>query len=230
MWSQGNVNVVPGDTAEHRTNGIEAALTYDNRDFMQNPERGSLQKLTVSRDFGWFDSTDAWTSMEFDIAKYFSLGDTDAFRQRVIALKAWTAYSPSFTRELVDDFVVFSGTPPSNLGVTLGGSTRMRSYPVGRFSDKAGIYYSAELRLIPEWNPVKNWPLIRNMPMRWWQLVPFIEAGRTANHWDLGELHSDLNVNYGLGFRAMIGGQVMRFEFVTGDEATQFWYLVGHPF
>jgi hypothetical protein len=29
----------------------------------------------------------------------------------------------------------------------------MRGYPFARFSDKAAIYYGAEYRVIPRWNP-----------------------------------------------------------------------------
>ena len=38
---------------------------------------------------------------------------------------------------------------------------RMRAYPSQRFTDQAAIYYSAELRLIPEWNPFEHWDWIQ---------------------------------------------------------------------
>ena len=121
-------------------------------------------------------------------------------------------------------------TPPSNMGVTLGGSDRLRSYPTGRFSDKAAIYYTAELRLMPQWVGFRNWPLIRALPIRWWQTTLFGELGRVAAEYDLGTLHDDLNSTVGFSVRMMIGSQVMRFEFAHGDEANQFWFLVGQPF
>ena len=219
-----------GDTAEQYTNGLDLLLTYDNRDFIPNPERGSFQRLTISRDFGWFDSTDSWTNLEADYRKYVSLGASDAYLQKILAFQFWTAYSPTFERVIIDDTIVFRHSAPSNMGATLGGSQRLRSYPVGRFSDKAAIYYSGEFRITPAAMPFKDWPLLRNMPIRWWQWVALVEAGRVAPQWNIGTLHDDMNWNYGVSLRSMIGSQVMRLELVTGDEATQLWFLVGQSF
>jgi hypothetical protein len=51
--------------------------------------------------------------------------------------------------------------PPAYTSSTLGGLWRMRGFPSQRFNDKAAIYYAAELRLIPEWNPFNNWPRVQ---------------------------------------------------------------------
>ncbi len=219
-----------GDMIDHETNGIELALAYDNRDFMTNPSRGSYQRVAVARDFGWLDSFNKWTVLEAEWSKYFDLGTSDWFRQKVFTMRAWTAYSPSWHRETIGDVVIVRNTPPSNMGATLGGSDRLRSYPTGRFSDKAAIYYTAELRLMPQWVGFRNWPLIRALPIRWWQATLFGEVGRVAGEYDLGTLHDDMNTTLGLSMRLMIGSQVMRFEFAHGDEANQFWFLVGQPF
>ena len=71
--------------------------------------------------------------------------------------------------------------PPSFAGATLGGLWKMRGYPTQRFSDKSGIYYGAEYRLIPEWNPFKHctW-LQQHLGVQWIQFAPFVEAGRVA--------------------------------------------------
>lgn len=106
----------------------------------------------------------------------------------------------------------------------------MRGYPRGRFNDKAAIYYAAELRLIPNWDPFRNWPLIRNWPWRWWQAVGFVEAGRVAPSWNLGDLHEDLKWSAGAGIRAMIGGGVIRVDFAKSDESFQFWVMANQAF
>ena len=82
--------------------------------------------------------------------KYFSLGETETFRQRVIALDAWTAFSPSWDAQSSGEI---DNRPPAYTGATLGGLWKMRAYPAQRFSDKAAIYYGAEYRVIPKWNP-----------------------------------------------------------------------------
>jgi hypothetical protein len=69
----------------------------------------------------------------------------------------------------------------------------MRGYPSQRFNDKAAVYYSAELRLIPRWNPFERWDWIQKyVGIRWLQLVPFAEIGRAAPSWNIKTLHSDM--------------------------------------
>ncbi len=47
------------------------------------------------------------------------------------------------------------------------------------------MYSAAELRLIPEWNPFKNWPAIQeHVGIEWLQFVPFVEIGRVAPDYD----------------------------------------------
>ncbi len=233
-----NVGLIPpeiglqeGDEPDVSTNGIEVGIEYDNRDFAVNPAEGSLTRFRVSRDFGWFDSFNSWTSMEFSFSKYWDLGDSKRFKQRVLAANAWTAYVPSWeTEALPSDFVRINNRPPSNRGATLGGVNRLRGYPRGRFSDKAAIYYGAELRLMPKWDPFRNWPLIRNWPWRWWQVVGFAEVGRVAPSWDLGELHEDLKWSAGAGIRVMLGGGIIRIDFAQSEEDSQWWVMAHHAF
>lgn len=232
-----NINEFPtylpvelGEEVRRQTNGVTVSLEYDNRDFDVNPEHGSWQKIKVSRDFGWLGSSESWTALEFDVSKLFSLGKSEHFRQRVLALRAWTAYVPTRTLTTIDDEIRVDNSPPDNMGATLGGDNRLRAYPSGRFNDKAAIYYSAELRVIPEWNPMKGWPLIRRFAWRWWQWVAFAEVGRVAPSWSFQDLHEDIKWSAGLGLRAMIGSGVIRAEVATSTESTQLVLMVNHPF
>jgi hypothetical protein len=72
----------------------------------------------------------------------------------VLALDFWTAYSPSWDHK-PDGSI--DHAPPPYTGSSLGGLWRMRDYPSQRYNDQAAIFYSAELRLIPEWNPFDHW-------------------------------------------------------------------------
>ena len=233
-----NVGLIPpeaglqeGDEPDVSTNGIEVGIKYDNRDFTPNPTQGSLSQFRVTRDFGWFDSSNSWTGFEASFSKYWDLGDTERFAQRVFAATAWTAYVPSWETELVTpDFVRIRHRPPSNRGATLGGVERLRGYPRGRFNDKAAIYYGAELRLIPRWDPFRTWPFIRNWPWRWWQIVGFAEVGRVAPSWHIGDLHEDLKWSAGAGLRFMIGGGILRLDFATSEENTQWWVMARQAF
>ena len=83
--------------------------------------------------------------------------------------------------------------PPAYAGATLGGLWKMRGYPSQRFSDKAAVYYAAELRMIPEWNPFERRSTVQEyVVIEWIQLVPFAEIGRVAPEWSLDTLHSDM--------------------------------------
>ena len=211
-----------------RTNGLDFSLFWDNRDFFANPSRGNGLILKVSRDFGWFDSSDSWTNLQLELDKYFSLGSTEWFRQRVIALDYWTAYSPTW--EVQPDGSI-DNRPPSYAGATLGGMWKLRGYPSQRFSDKAAIYYAAELRLIPRWNPFDQWSwLQKHLGVEWLQVVPFVEIGRVSPSWNLSELHSNMRWTAGLGLRFWAKGLVARIDTATSEEGVWAQMMVSQPF
>lgn len=222
---------ITGDQIEDqeiRTNGFYASVYWDNRDFFANPSKGHSVLLKMTQDFGWFDSSESWTSMEFELDKYFSLGTSRNFRQRVIALDFWTSNSPSLE---VDSDGEITNQPPPFAGSTLGGLFRLRGYPAQRFNDKAAIYYSAEYRLIPKWNPFENWPWLQKyVGVEWIQLVPFAEIGRVAPKWNVQELHSDMKWDAGFGLRLWAKGLVVRVDAAVSEEDVGIQMMVNHPF
>ena len=210
------------------SNGIDLSVYWDNRDFIPSPASGQSLLLEVSRDFGWFGSSNSWTVLQGEYDQYFSFGANSRFRQRVLAFDIWTAYSPTWRETSTGD--VENGPPPYR-GATLGGLWRLRGYPSERFSDKAAIYYSAELRLIPEWNPFTKMPALqKHLGVQWLQFVPFVEFGRVASEWDLDELHSDMKWNVGLGLRAWAKGIVVRVDTAVSDEGVGVVMMVSQPF
>jgi hypothetical protein len=211
-----------------KTNGVEFSLFWDNRDFYINPSAGNGLRLGISRDFGWFDSSNSWTVVQGELDTYFSMGSSDWFRQRVIALDVWTVYSPSWNEQ--DDGEV-DHRPPAYAGATLGGLWKLRGYPSQRFSDKAAIYYGAEFRAIPKWNPFEDWPWLQeHLGVQWLQFVPFVEVGRVAPHWTLSELHSDLKWDAGFGIRAFLKGLTVRIDTAMSDEGVGVQMMVAQPF
>ena len=213
---------------KQKTNGFDFSLFWDNRDFLPNPSRGESLQLKVSRDFGWLDSTNSWTVVGGEMDKYFSLGSTERFRQRVIALDLWTANTPTWKAQ-ADGTI--DNRPPTYAGATLGGLWRMRGFASQRFSDKAAIYYSGELRLIPDWNPFLSWPgLQQYVGVQWLQFVPFVEVGRVAPAWNLGTLHSDMKFDAGLGIRLMAKWLVVRLDMAASNEGGAVQMMVSQPF
>jgi len=222
---------IVGDSGENigDSNGLIAALEYDNRDFVTNPEKGSLQKFTVKKDFG-INSSDDWTVYQLDLRKYYSLARTRNFRQIVLALNYWTSFTSSWNVETGNNGLYIDGRPPNELGSSLGGFYRLRAYPVDRFSDKAAIYYSAELRMIPVSNPLAAVKILKPMDIDWWMIVPFIEIGRVAPHWSFSELHQDMRTVLGLGLRMMAQKAVFRLDTGISSDSWSMYAMVGHPF
>ncbi len=210
---------------------IEISLFYNNTDFPTNPSYGSSQYLSFTNDFGWLESTDSWSFIEFEASKYFSLGDSDWARQRVINLNFWTGDALTW-EEIVDAHgnTVVTHRPPFYEGANLGGFYRMKAYPSSRFNDRSVIYTSAEYRYTLRWNPLGNISWLRFLKSDWLQLVGFAEGGRVANEYTVSELFSDWKIDGGFGIRAMMAGAVVRLDFAYSDEGSAAWVMFGQPF
>jgi hypothetical protein len=212
---------------EARTNGVKLWLEHNNTDFTRNPSRGSRQVLSLHQDFGWFDSSDSWTNIQIDLSKYFDLGASDWFRQKVIALNFWTADTLDWERK-PDGNV--NHRPPPGYGSELGDYDRLRSYSRSRFRDKSAVYYTAELRLIPGTQPLRDLPLINYFEIDWWQIVPFIEAGRVGPQYNTDLYYKDLKWDAGVGIRLMAFRTVVRLDIAVGDEGASAWAMISQPF
>ena len=57
-----------------------------------------------------------------------------------------------------------------------------------------------------------------------------MEVGRVAPEWDLGELHSDMKWDVGLGVRLMVMKSIVRIDTAVSDETVGVWAMVGLPF
>jgi outer membrane protein assembly factor BamA len=221
---------IEGDGVKNttKTNGLDFSLFWDNRDLETNPSKGFGVRAKASRDFGWLDSSDSWTNLEGELDVYipFKLGNW--LRQGTFALDFWTSNSPTWNNKSHNNV---NNRPPSYAGSTLGGIWRMRGFPANRFNDKAAIYYAAELRMIPRWNPFERWDRIQKyVGIQWLQFVPFVEVGRVAPDWDLYRLHSDMKWDVGLGIRAWAQGIVIRIDSAYSNEDFGVQMMIAQPF
>ena len=214
-----------------KTNGLDIGFYWDNRDFYVNPKKGNSWRMKYSEDYGEFNSSGDWTSMEGEVDQYFELGEstiTSWFSGRILALDAWTSYSPSWDKNSDGSI---DNRPPTYTGATLGGLWRMRGYPTSRFSDRAAIYYCAELRLTLRENPFDRWEWIQKyLGVQWVQIVPFVEVGRVAPEWDMDRLHSDMKYDGGLGIRLMAKGLTVRVDFAGSEEGFATQMIIAQPF
>ena len=221
---------IDGDDIDEtvKTNGFDFSLFLDNRDFETNPSKGYSLRGKVSRDFGWLNSSDSWTNLEGELDAYFPFKMGSWLRQGVLALDYWTSYSPTWD---VGSSGEITNRPPAYTGSTLGGLWRMRGYPTQRFNDKAAVYYAAELRFIPDWNPFEGWPWIQKyVGIKWLQFVPFAEVGRVAPEWSFSRLHSDMKWDAGLGIRALAKGILVRIDSAYSDEGVGLQMMISQPF
>jgi hypothetical protein len=215
---------------EYKTSGVGIGLHYDNTDFIDNPSWGSQQRIRIMRDPGIGDNTFAWTALDAEASKYFSLGENKVFRQQTIGINFWTAWSPTWEEEIVDGQVRTINRPPDYYGANLGGFYRMRAFPQRRFHDKAGIYYSLEYRVMPQWQPLPDVSWLRPFEIDWWQAVFFAEVGRVAPEWNLKTMHRDMKVDFGVSLRMMIMRAVGRLDVAVSNEGASVKALIGHPF
>jgi surface antigen Omp85-like protein len=210
-----------------RTNGVDLGYFWENRDFPINPSRGNALTVKLSRDFGALNSSESWTVLQAELDAYQDFGENDWFRSQVLALDFWTADTPSWDKNGNN----IDHRAPAYTGATLGGLWRMRGYPSQRFNDRSAIYYSAELRLTPRWNPFDSWPVIQEqLGVEWLQFVPFVEVGRVAGSYNLSELHSDMKWDAGIGLRAWVKGFVLRVDTAISNEDFGIQMMIGQPF
>ena len=215
------------------TNGLRLVLEHDNTDYPDNPSRGYSFELKYSQDFGLSNSTQSWSAIEAEYSQYFELPNFNWSRQSVIALNAWTAYSPSWkvgeTLHSRAGAVIEKHQTPMWEGARLGGWNRLRAYDSNRFNDKAALYGAVEYRVIPQFNPMRGqtWNPFK---IDWFQTVLFAEAGRVHSSYDVGELVSDMKYDVGFSIRALAAKVPVRFEMAFGDEGSSMWVMVKQPF
>ena len=213
-----------------KTNGLRVYLEHDNTDYPDNPSRGYNMKVKASMDFGLLNSSQSWNSFEGSYSHYFELPNYSWSEQNVIALTSWTAYTPSWDKSQKNsDGILDKNQPPMWEGARLGGFMRMRAYDMNRFSDKAALYFGAEYRVIPDFNPIRGrkWNPI---PIDWFQTVLFAEAGRVAPKYDISELMSDMKYDVGVSLRALTAKVPMRLEIAYGEEGVNMWVMIKQPF
>lgn len=199
------------------TTGIGFSFKYDNTDFPVNPSLGNILNVGIKYDPGFNDS-EHWSVAEFEYSTFFKLAKSAYAEQQVIALNVWTADT------LTDS------PPPHYYGVTLGGLYRLRAYPIERFHDNSAIYYSAEFRVIPKSDLLRNISFLEFANLEWWEITLFYEIGRVAPYWNLKELHSEMKSDIGISLRIMANHNIARLDFVWSEEDTAVWLMYGHPF
>ncbi|EEX93412.1 hypothetical protein VIOR3934_12837 [Vibrio orientalis CIP 102891 = ATCC 33934] len=204
-----------------KATGLELVLDWDNRDSVRNPTKGSHTSVELTVGGESWQSEEIWTKWELQNSQYFALGPLgELFDQQVIALDFYTADTPSWD----------STKPPEQEQVRLGGLYRLRGYTSGRYHGRSAVHYSAEYRVLPDWQPLDDIPLVNYYDLPWWQWVLFAEAGRVADEYDAKTLHTDMQWNLGGAVRFQVEGIVVRAELAKGADEGTFRVMINQPF
>ena len=144
-------------------------------------------------------------------------GETDPVR---VAEREGLDYSESADpreRQYVDSMVAAN---TYGNATSLGGFSRLRSYPESRYRGAHTEFVGTEFR----WNlteETKPFDLFFVKDIRTAiQVAPFYEIGTVADH--AGDLWSTMRSTYGIGLRVVTAsGLIYRFDLATGDEGFQ---------
>jgi hypothetical protein len=220
-----------GGDSELTASGVTARIEYDNTDWWNNPSEGSRTQFAVTRDWSGDEPGDTqWTQMEAQFSKFWSLGAGTRAQARVLAFDVWVSDVPTW-----DDFEIVDGNPlyhrpPVYMGSSLGGLFRQRGFASSRFSDRSAINYTLEYRYTTGRSLLARFRFLDHFGVDFTQIVGFVEMGRVAPEFDLGELHEDMKVTYGVGLRASAQGLIVRADLGASEEGAQIQMFVSQPF
>ena len=210
--------------------GLETRFDWDNRNNTRNPTDGSRSQFSVTYSPGDSDSPE-WWKWELSQSWFWDLGAfKDLIDQQVFAFNVYTGDTPSWnsTQNIngKDEF----NRPPEYAGTRLGGLYRLRSFQGGRYVDRSALSYSMEYRVLPDWQPLGEWPVFDWYDVPWWQWVAFADIGRVADEYNLVELHKDMKWSAGGAIRFQVEGVVVRTEIAWGSEDNMFRVMINQPF
>lgn len=210
--------------------GLETRFKWDNRDSGNRPTTGSASELIVSFDPGSDDSV-SWWKWEVNQSWFWDVGEWDSIaKEQVLALNVYTADTPSWNDTSTINGQLEFRRPPEFAAARLGGLYRLRSFQSGRYADRSALSYSAEYRVVPEWQPLGDLPVFNWYQVPWWQWVLFADVGRVADDYDLATLHQDMKWSAGAAMRFQVEGIVVRSEMAVGSEEGMFRVMINQPF
>lgn len=109
----------------------------------------------------------------------------------------------------------------------IGGTQRLRSYPMERFHAGQTVFYGTEFRWnLTEETTLMDWYILRGLRTNI-QLAFFAEAGSVADV--TSDLHKNLRASYGAGLRILFSGATIRLDFATGDEGQEMQLFLDYP-
>ena len=109
----------------------------------------------------------------------------------------------------------------------LGGTQRLRSFANGRFYAGQSFFYGVEYRLNLTDEHVPFDIYVAKGVRTGLQLAFFAEQGSVADH--AGDLFHTLKTSVGVGFRLVLSGVIIRADYSTGNEGSEFILFINYP-
>lgn len=214
-----------------RNIGYTVGISNEDVDFKENPSRGTISYFKFWNGVNAFNST-TFSMYEGSFSGYIPLSD-HYFRQQTLAFNVWSRYINRWNDFIQEgNFQDFTHHPSPFMGANLGGRFRFRGFPEARFNDCGAWLYTMEYRIIPQWNPLRNWKLLEWMHVKtdWIQLVAFAESGRVAPNWSLKSFHENMKYDAGAGFRIFANQMVIRVDGAVSPEGPQLQMYIDQAF
>ncbi len=240
------------DTTWHEARFSTLGVTFDYTDDRLDPRDG----IRTEASGGWMKGGDPyrsdWVTLDFNVTGYWPVRRWDS-----LALNAF--YSRAhITREATTDYeelrsaiglncnslpagdeqarcleteskLITQQVAQNRYGIAtaLGGTQRLRSFANGRYFAGQSIFYGAEYRwnLTDERTPFDIY--IARGIRTGIQLAFFAEQGSVADHFE--DLWSDRRSSWGMGFRVVLSGVVIRADVANGSEGTEFILFINYP-
>ncbi len=207
-----------------KASGLAVEFTWDNRNSISETLKGNFSQLSVK--YGQdTENIPSWLTWQFEYAHFLQLPNNSLMNNHVLAFNFAIADTPTWNQTVDGEY----RRPPVFAGNSLGGFNSLRGYPSQRFHGRSSVLYTAEYRILPNWQPLADvFEGYYNVP--WWQWVAYVEAGRVINDFSVSDLHQEMKLSVGLGARFEVEGVVVRTEYARSEEGGQIWVMVNQPF
>ncbi len=205
--------------------GLTLRLEQDARNFWPSPTAGYQATLELTRDWGG-EHREAYTRWEAQYHHYLNLGPSGWAKQQSLALTGYLSDLPTWEEGSRDP----EGAPAWFAQSTLGGWHRLRGYSTARYHDRSALYYGAEYRMVPRWQPQGGIPFINRYRFPWYEVALFGGVGRVNDDFDLAELHRDMQWSAGAGIRLWVENVLVRLDFAVASDDSGLVVAINQPF
>lgn len=244
--SEGQVQAAD-DTSKHDSRLLSLGAIYDNTDDRLDPRQGLRMELELKKPALSDPLMSRYYISDYNLSAYFPMRrwDTWAFNaflsdahvtQEGLMDEVLLAQQRGLNCDVADQACLASESRRVSqllaqnrygTATSLGGTQRLRSFSNYRFYAGSALFYGMEYRwnLTDEHRPFDFY--VAKGVRTGLQLAFFAEKGTVAEH--TSDLFENMKTSYGVGFRLVLTGIVIRADFATGTEGSEFILFINYP-